>query len=409
MQYNSESLFHQFTTSVAGTALAALLVAGSGCVDGTPTDAGVVEPDAEPDVGPESNDGGPAPEEDGGGAEPEDDGGVVGPEDAGEPDPCANADENAQLGTLALTEGWQVLNSGEFGNASVFTTTLWVDESGADDPSVMRLDGVGGILSADWFPNFPTSAEPLGNIFDGSDDDPADVFLSPSVATAGPYAIFGYTGFDPDTGTFPGKIAIVDTTDFSVRHVNAPGNFSHVATTDTIFVNGLGAGTLEGAGLYAIDIETLTVSLVGSFPTEEFAGSGYSFLTADDVIGSGYANADFENVLSATTTETLLSDDAPIDFSTLASVFVGGTLGIASHPDGFLHTNGFYDASFTANYTSVDLITVDALFTAGTPEPVVTFVDACTALGKAEALADGSLLLGITVGDSSRLVHVGRE
>ncbi len=143
--------------------------------------------------------------------------------------------------------------------------------------------------------------------------------------------------------------------------------------------------------------------------TIEKAEDGRYVGRADDVIGSGYANADFDNVLSATTTATLLAANEPIDFSTLASVFVGGTLGIASHPSGLLHVNGFYDASFTANYTSIDLIEVDALFSAQTPEPVVTFVDTCTAFGKAEALSDGSILLGITVGDSSRLVHVGRE
>lgn len=395
------------TSSLRLSALVACLLLGSGCVDGAPTDAGDAEPESTEDGGPTpEEDAGPGPE-DGGSPEPED-GGSTEPEDAGEPDPCANVDENAQLGTLALTEGWQVLDSAAFGDASVFTTTMWVDESG-DAPVVMRLDGAGNILSASWFPTFPSSPGPLGNIFDGSDDDPADVFLSPTVATAGAYAIFGYTGFDPDTATFPGKIAIVDTTDFTVRHVSAPGNFSHVATTDTIFVNSLGAGALEGAGLYAIDIDTLTVTQVGTFPEEDFAGSGYSFLTADDVIGSGYANADFDNVLSATTTATLLAANEPIDFSTLASVFVGGTLGIASHPSGLLHVNGFYDASFTANYTSIDLIEVDALFSAQTPEPVVTFVDTCTAFGKAEALSDGSILLGITVGDSSRLVHVGRE
>lgn len=337
------------------------------------------------------------------------DGGAVdddaGLPDAGE-DPCAAAIYDADLGTLALGDGFSVVESAPLpGGAFAVATTIGLN----DEIHVAALDSVSeAVVDLGAWPTLGGS-EPLFDAVPAVEAS-EERYLSSFLAAGGARIAAGYTlPFDVNSFVSPGTVALHDGA--ATSYADAEGNYSAAFYGDALLVNGTSAGA---ATLYALrpGASGLEQSEVATFPAEWAAFSGYTAVVRDQivVVGGYYAatgEAPTNHLLAvpASHIDAALAGGVPVDLTSGVDIAAHGMGAVSAFGDGVAVLKG--DFGLTPEGVVRVGLSLDGgdQVSAAAPTFVLRTVDECTSIDLLASLGD-DLLVGVLDPNGRRLVRV---
>jgi hypothetical protein len=249
------------------------------------------------------------------------------------------------------------------------------------------LFGVGSDKQFHQLGTLPTLAlgPALGSVVNPADADAgASVYLGGSLATTGTQILAGYT----KTGAmFPGTVAVYDTADAGLRHVDAPANYTAVGYQGSFFINGGGLGTASNANIYVLDAQAPFG--FATFDNAWMASSGFTAATANGVLLLGYFDGtDFQNHVRAAPPSLYASALTNRTSFALASaadlIAAGDLLDLTTVGNDAVVVHGGYDSNFELFTTSVERVPLTLAgsgtqtVTAAAPVKILEATNRCT-------------------------------
>jgi hypothetical protein len=292
------------------------------------------------------------------------------PDGGGVPDgglDCATAPLDPILGTLVIASGANVVGSvpmpASIAVLGIHRGVLY----GVDTMGSLRRLGVFPTLTLG--PPIVTVVRPM---------DGGTVYQGGYLVSNGVSLLTGYTTF-PDVGA---EVVVVQPEDGGAQFINAPGNYTAIGLLDggAFVVNGKGLGSATGDGLFGL--RGLQSAVLASFP-DSFSGSGFTALTASNVLVVGNFRPDFTNVVRAVAPALY---NAPLTNGT-SFVYTMATAPLVAQGDNLRDLTAAGDAAyvlrgaFGAKATAIERIPVTlsgATVTVGVPTDFVTNPGACT-------------------------------
>ena len=311
------------------------------------------------------------------------DGGVVSDDGGSETDAgtVACTDTDSALGTLVLADGYVLTDSASIPDDAI-AVAPYTGTDAATHLAILRSTD----LSVRDLGVWPALGEDT-TLFNLVPDD-ADVespYASGYLVGDGSLLAAGYTAYDADTSSFPGKLALWNGTE--VTYLQADGNYSAAIYNDILLVNGLGAGDVgDAAAVYGAGLinDAWVGRELATFPAAWGAYSGYNAVTSDGVaLLGGYFT--YDDVMSnhliglpASELSAAWENETPVSLEGKPVIASGDMLSVASMDAKLAILRGSYgevaDGVFVLELQTEN-DTVSAL---GDEAAVLTSTDECT-------------------------------
>lgn len=286
-------------------------------------------------------------------------------------DPCDSIAHDVRLGTYTLATGAVVQQTAAL--------PAGITQAAAVGPTLFGLASDDTVKQLGAFPSFTTPTT-LASIR-GPGDATTSIFASAYLAVSGSKLLAGYSKMGA-----AGTVALIDTADAGVTYLNAPGNYDATgAATVGFLVNGIGLGTVTGAGAYALSASTQAATAFANFDAA-WLGSGLIAATTNGVALIGYYGSTpmAGNYVRAVAPATYA---ATVPFALAPEVLVASpdatddVLDLASVGQDAVVAMGAFDANFTPRVSHVDRIalTVNGMaVTAAAPVRLLSTTDTCS-------------------------------